>query len=427
MSRPFPLRLFLFAFLGWTFDFYDLALYGFIKEVVSADLHIAHLAESWLGSIALATSGIGGILAGMLADRYGKRSLLALTVLVYSLGSLVCGLAPNAWVFLLGRGLVGLGVGGEWAIGHGMVAEAVESRFRGRASALLQAGEPVGVALAAAAGFLIMPLVGWRAVLIASSATAILALFIRRSMRLPNEPTHRKGYGLVKAVRNGMGKHMFMAWILVVLKLGTYWTCYIWLPGFLRDRMNQGIGRSFAWILTAQLGQFLGMLTFGSFADRYGRRPAYSIYSLLTAAALALLAFRWQWLSANPSFFWCTMLLLGFGSGCTAGFGALLSELFPTEVRSSAMGTTYNLGRAAQPISLFIVSLMVARHGLTGGLSVPLCLAIATASWVWLLPETRGITLPRLFMSPRTGSGTSHPRAPASSESGGAGRSSDGN
>ena len=91
------------------------------------------------------------------------------------------------------------------------------------------------------------------------------------------------------------------------------------------------------------------------------------------------------------------------------------------------MGTTYNLGRAAQPISLFIVSLMVARHGLTGGLSVPLCLAIATASWVWLLPETRGITLPRLFMSPRTGSGTSHPRASASSESGGAGRSSDGN
>ncbi|HNN91453.1 MAG TPA: MFS transporter [Pseudomonadota bacterium] len=418
MSRPFPFRLFLFAFLGWTFDFYDLALYGFIKEVVSKDLHIAHMAESWMGSVALATSGVGGILAGMLADRYGKRSLLALTVLVYSLGSLVCGVAPSALVFMLGRGLVGLGVGGEWAIGHGMVAESVENKFRGRASALLQAGEPVGVALAALAGFIIMPIVGWRAVLVASSATAILALFIRRSMRLPNEPAHRGGYGLMKAVRNGLGKHMFMAWVLVMLKLGTYWTCYLWLPGFLRDRMGQGIGKSFAWIVTAQVGQFLGMLTFGSFADRHGRRPAYSIYSLLTAIALALLAFRWQWLAVHPPFFWCTMLLLGFGSGCTAGFGALLSELFPTEVRSSAMGTTYNLGRAAQPISLFVVTLMVARYGLTGGLSVPLVLAIGTASWVWLLPETRGIVLPRLFMSPRANPGASQARSAVSAEGG---------
>lgn len=416
MSRPFPLRLFLFAFLGWTFDFYDLALYGFIKDVVSSDLHVSHAQESWLIGVALGTSGLGGIIAGLLADRYGKRSLLALTVLVYSLGSLVCGLAPNVAVFILGRGLVGLGVGGEWAIGHGMVAEAVESKFRGRASALLQSGEPVGVALAALSGFLLVPLIGWRSVLVASSATAILALFIRRSMRLPNEPTHRRGHSLTKAIRNGMGRQMFMAWILVVLKLGTYWTCYIWLPGFLLREMGQGIGKSTTWILTAQAGQFLGMLTFGTMADRYGRRPAYSVYSLLTAVALALLAFRWPWLSAHPQWFWCTMLLLGFGSGCTAGFGALLSELFPTEVRSSAMGTTYNMARASQPLMLVIVSAMVVRHGLSGGLSVPLTLAVATALWVWMLPETRGITLPQLFMSPRAGASSSQPRAPVSSE-----------
>lgn len=412
MARPFPLRLFLFAFLGWTFDFYDLMLFVFIKDAVSADLKLSHAADPWLLGVALSTSGFGGLISGMLADRYGKRSILAITVLIYSLGSLVCGLAPNLTLFIIGRGLVGLGVGGEWAIGHGLLAEAVESKYRGRASALLQSGEPVGVALAAIVGYLIMPLVGWRAVLIGSSATALLALFMRRSMRLPSEPA-RKSYSLRRVFGLSLGKHMFMAWVLAVLKLGTYWTCYTWLPGFLLKDMGQGIGKSTTWVLTAQAGQFIGMLTFGSVADRYGRRPAFSVYSLLTALALAMLAFRWQWLSSREALFWMTMLILGFGSGSTAGFGALLAELFPTEIRSSAMGTTYNMARTVQLVAPVMVTAMVHRGGLQGGLSVPLLLALATAFWVWLLPETRGIVLPQLFMSPRSRSGN-NPRLPTS-------------
>lgn len=402
MVRTFPFRLFLFAFLGWTFDFYDLVLFGFIKDVVSRDLHLSHATEPWLLGVALSTSGIGGIVSGLLADRYGKRTMLATTVLVYSLGSAVCGLAPNIWVFILGRGLVGLGVGGEWAIGHGLVAEAVESRYRGRAAALLQSGEPVGVALAAIAGFLIMPLVGWRVVLLGSSATALLALMMRRSLVLPNEKAIRP-VSLHKVFNAGLGRRMGLAWVLAVLKLGTYWTCYTWLPSFLLKEMGQSIGKSMSWILTAQVGQFVGMLTFGTLADKWGRRPAYSVYSVLTAGALATLAFGWGWLNLHPGWFWLTMLLLGFGSGCTAGFGALLAELFPTEVRSAAMGTTYNMARAAQLLAPVLVDAMKQRYGLTGGLGVPLLLALATALWVWVLPETKGIVLPRLFLSPRKG------------------------
>ncbi len=411
MVKTFPMRLFLFAFLGWTFDFYDLVLFGFIKDHVSHDLGLSHATESWLLGVALSSSGIGGIVSGLLADRFGKRTLLALTVLIYSIGSAVCGLAPNLWVFLLGRALVGLGVGGEWAIGHGMVAEAVESKYRGRAAALLQAGEPVGVALAAVAGFLIVPVVGWRAVLLGSSATAMLALFMRRSMALPNEKT-RRPVNLLKVFQAGVGKKIFLAWILVVLKLGTYWTCYTWLPSFLLTDMGQGVGKSTRWVLTAQAGQFAGMLAFGNLADRYGRRPAYSLYSLVTAGALAALAFRWQWLSTRPELFWLTMLTLGLGSGCTAGFGALLAELFPLEVRGVAMGGTYNMARTSLLVAPAIVTMMKDTYGLAGGLAVPMVLALATASWVWVLPETRGIQLPRLFMSPRKGPG---PKGRASS------------
>jgi len=395
MPQPFPLRLFLFAFFGWTFDFYDLVLVGFLREPVAHDLALSHRAEVWMLGVALGTSGIGGILSGVLADRVGKRTVLSATVLIYSLGSLVCGLAPSALAFFLGRALVGLGVGGEWAVGHGMLAEAVAPSARGRASAALQAGEPVGVALAAVAGYLVMPAVGWRWVLIGSSVTAALALGMRLSAHLPDQPAGRPP-SLATLRRARVGGRLLRAWLLGVMKLGTYWTCYTWLPRFLHHEMKQSVGRSVTWVLTAQLGQLTGMLAFGVLADRVGRRPAFCGFSLLTAAAIAPLAYAWGTLSAHPLLFWSTMLLLGLGSGCTAGFGALLAELFPTEVRGAAMGTTYNLARMVQLLAPVLVAQAVAWGGLAGGLTVPLCLALGTASWVWTLPETRGIVLPSL-------------------------------
>jgi MFS family permease len=398
VNTKFPWRLFLFVFFGWTFDFYDLVLLGFLKDAVAADLHLSHQAEAWMLGVALGSSGIGGIIAGALADRVGKRTMLSSTVLVYSLGSLCSGLAPNLPWFLVGRAIVGLGVGGEWAIGHSLLAEAVSPSIRGRTSAALQAGEPVGVALAAIAGYLILPQVGWRWVLLGSSSTALLALVMRRTLHVPNEPATREPI-FARLREAHIGSRLARAWVLGVLKLGTYWTCYTWLPGFLLHEMHQGVGKSLAWMLTAQAGQLSGMLSFGLFSDRFGRRPAFCVYSLLTAAAITPLAFAWSWLSTHPAFFWATMLTLGVGSGCTAGFGALLAELFPSEIRTTAMGTTYNLARSVQFGAPLIVSYAVAQHGLTGGLCVPLSLALATASWVWVLPETRGITLPSLSSS----------------------------
>src|SRR4029077_3476249 len=118
------------------------------------------------------------------------------------------------------------------------------------------------------------------------------------------------------------------------------------------------------------------MITFGIVADRFGRRPAFSGCWLLPACALAPLAVACQ--SLSPLLFWSAMFALGVGSGCTAGFGALLAELFPTEGRGLAMGTTYNLARAVQRAAPVLVAQAVAWHGLAGGLGVPFCLAIAT-------------------------------------------------
>jgi MFS transporter, putative metabolite:H+ symporter len=394
----FPLRLYLFALLGWTFDFYDLALLGFVKHPVGQSLHLTANAESWMLGIALGTSGIGGIVAGALADRFGKRDILAATVLLYSAGSLISGLAPNFLLFALGRAVVGFGVGGEWAIGHGMLAEAVEARFRGRASALLQAGEPLGVAVAAFAGYVLVPHIGWRWVMVGSAATALLAFFMRRSMHLPNTPGESwPGPKVLFDPR--VWPKLLLAWILGVFKLGTYWSCYTWLPTFLITLLHQSVTQSLGWMVTAQSGQFLGMMGFGQVADKFGRRPAFTAFSLLTGAALTPLAFAGGYLATHGFAFWASMFALGVGSGCTAGFGALLAELFPAEVRSMAMGTVYNCARTAQLAAPPLVAMMVGLYGLRGGLGVPLAFAIATASWVWTLPETRGIALGSLGLS----------------------------
>ncbi len=399
MRRGFPVAIFLFAFLGWTFDFYDLVLLGFLKDAVARDLHMSHAAQSWLLGAGLGASGIGGLVAGALADKLGKRTILSVTVLVYSLGSLICGLAPNAAVFFAGRLIQGIGVGGEWAIGHGMLAEAVAPEMRGRAAAALQSGEPVGVAIAALVGYLLLPRVGWRAVLVGSSVTALLAVAARASVHLPSRPAVERSYlaEVRAAVRvPGLVRRFAAAWLLGVFKLGTYWSCYTWLPTFLSVGMHQSLGRSLTWMVTAQAGQLGGMLSFGAISDRVGRRPAFALYSVLTAAAVGTLALRWSALLPHPALFWTVMLALGVGSGCTAGFGALLAELYPAEVRGAAMGATYNLARAAQLLTPLLVGVLVARHGLGGGLAVPCVLALCTASWVWVLPETRGIELPRL-------------------------------
>jgi MFS family permease len=401
-SRPstlvplrFPVRTWLIAFTGWMFDFYDLVLFSFLLIPIGRELHLTEGQEAVLLGVALGASGIGGILFGYLSDLYGRKRALMWTVCLYSLGTALTACATGPVTLFLFRLLTGLGVGGEWAVGHALLAESTPKHLRGRGAALLQAGEPLGVALAAVVGLLLTPFLGWRLVFLLSSASAGVAILARYHLPESSVWDQQRAQRLspAAAVKIIGERHLWGAllkgWLLGVFKLGTYWTCYIWLPKFLQNQWQQPVERSALWILTAQVGQFLGMMAFGFVADWFGRRRAFTAYSLLTAAALYPLAFHWQQLLAQPFWFWADLLALGLGSGCTAGFGALLAELFPTQVRNFAMGTAYNCARGVQFLAPIVVGFFVSAYGLAGGLGVPLVLALATASWVWTLPETR--------------------------------------
>jgi len=404
--QRFPVRIWLISFAGWLFDFYDLVLFSFLLIPIGRDLGLTESQEAVLLGVALGGSGIGGILFGYLSDMFGRKRVMTWTIMLYSAGTALTAFSTGPISLLLFRALTGLGVGGEWAVGHAILAESTPARMRGRAAAFLQAGEPVGVALAAIMGLLVTPLIGWRAVFLVSSASAGIALIVRQF--LPESALWQKQKeermspveALKLMARHHLVSPLIKAWLLGVFKLGTYWTCYTWLPRFLQNQLHQTIGRSALWILTAQLGQFLGMMTFGFITDRFGRRRAFTAYSILTAAALYPLAFHWEAVLPHPMLFWSVMFALGLGSGCTAGFGALLAELFPTEIRNFAMGTAYNCARGVQFFAPIVVSMFVAAYGLKGGLGVPMVLAMATASWVWTLPETRARDLAKVAKSP---------------------------
>ena len=407
-SIGFPVRVWLISFLGWTFDFYDLMLISFLLIPIGRDLQMNSAEEALILGVALGASGIGGILFGYLSDRYGRKQVMTWTIGLYSLGTALCAFSTGPWSLLVFRLLTGLGVGGEWAVGHALVQEASPGHMRGRSAAFLQAGEPLGVGLAAVMGLLVTPVIGWRWVFAVSSATAILAFVARRHLPESTLWERQKEERLTPAAAlQWISSHGFLSpllkgWVLGAFKLGTYWTCYVWLPRFLQDQFHQPVGRSAMWILTAQSGQLVGMLLFGFAADRYGRRQAYTVYSLLTAGAIYALAFHWESILPQTGLFWTVMFSMGVGSGCTAGFGALLAELFPTQVRNFAMGTAYNCARGVQFFAPMVVSWFVARHGVRGGLGVPLVLALATASWVWVLPETRRRDLARISEHAKT-------------------------
>jgi len=119
----FPFRIWLISLAGWMFDFYDLVLFSFLLIPIGRDLHLASAEQAVLLGVALGASGLGGILFGYLADLYGRRRVMTWTILVYSIGTGLTALSTGYWSVLAFRLITGLGVGGEWAVGHALLAE----------------------------------------------------------------------------------------------------------------------------------------------------------------------------------------------------------------------------------------------------------------------------------------------------------------
>jgi MFS family permease len=143
-------------------------------------------------------------------------------------------------------------------------------------------------------------------------------------------------------------------------------------------------------MIITQVGGLLGYATFGFFADRFGRRPTYCIYSVIMAVGLIMITLMWESVAMYPPLILSFMFLVGLGTGMFSGYGPLFAELFPTNVRNTAMGSAFNLARGIQFFTPVIIAVIAKDYGLSGGISLAALFALLTGAWIWTFPETKG-------------------------------------
>ncbi len=356
------------AKLGWMLDAMDFLLYvmaiGQLKEYFGFNDATAGL----LGTVTLVTSAVGGIVFGVVADRAGRTKALMATILIFSVCSLGAATSQTLWQLMAWRILLGFGMGGEWASGAVLVSETWPAHLRTRAISIMQSGWALGYIAAALLAALVLGRMNlgreaWRWLFAIGVLPALLTLWIRRQVKEPE--AWAQGKAQRAKAPNAFGVLFglefrgttLLATLLSACVQFANWGLFFWLPGFLARPVEQGgagmsIVRSAGWIIPVQIGAYIGYNSFGFIAEKLGRRRTFVTY-LVTAAILVPL---YGQMARSPGILMALGPLLGFvGYGYFSLFGSFLSELFPTHVRATGQGLTYNLGRGMGALAPYTI------------------------------------------------------------------------
>jgi MFS family permease len=351
-----------------------------------------------LATVTLLTSAAGGLQFGVVADRIGRTRALMATILIFSLCSLGSATAQNLAQLLIWRAVLGLGMGGEWASGAVLVSETWPAAHRGKAIGIMQSGWALGYILAAVLAALLLPTVGWRGLFAVGVLPALLLFWVRRKVPEPVVWAERRDRGerTANPFKVIFGPALLyrtvMATALASVVMFAYWGVFTWLPSFLESPIEQGgagmdVKSVAGWVIPTQLGAFVGYLSFGFISDRIGRRLAFITYM----AAAAVLVPLYGQMAQDPVALLAVGPLLGFfGHGYFSVFGAMLAELFPTRVRATAQGLTYNVGRAMGAFGPYTIGVLAEKQGIGSALALTSAFFAAGAVLILWVPETRG-------------------------------------
>jgi MFS family permease len=378
-------------------DAFDVMLYALVLTSLRSELAIDAKTAGGLQSLTLLASAAGGIMFGILADRQGRVRALMLSVLLYSIFTAACGLAQTAAQLAIFRIFLGLGFGGEWASGAALVSETWSDKHRGKALGLMQSSWAIGYALAAIVNLLVQDVFGfgWRAVFFAGVLPGLYVFWIRRNVEEPALWRASRSRPARVPLGAAIGGPMLGVTIALTLMnactMFAWWGFNTWVPSYLRLAPSAGgIGLSGAamnvFIVAMQVGMWFGYVTFGFVADRVGRKWTYVTYLVLAAVFVLLYAS-----TGSPiALFALGPVTAFFATGFFSGFGAVTAELYPTDIRATAQGFTYNIGRVASAAAPYVVGGLTESRGFPAALSVAAA-AYALAAVFWLaIPETKG-------------------------------------
>jgi MFS family permease len=396
-APPESRRALVAAAFGWMLDSFDVMLYALVLSALISDLGIAKATAGLLGSLTLFASAFGGLIFGLFADRFGRRRALMGSILIYSVFTAACGFSTGVLMLAVFRVFLGLGMGGEWASGAALVAETWPTAHRGKALGFVQSAWAVGYGTAAAVSAIVMPRWGWRAVFFVGVVPAFFTLWIQKRVKDPEiwkaqrfRP-RKAGSRFRPIFGQGRLRLTVLVTLMNALTLFAWWGLNLWLPSYLSMAASQGgigLGTRLmsGLIIFMQVGMWLGYISFGFISDRAGRKKTY-VGFLITAAVFVFLYSS----TKQP----LVLLFLGplvayFGTGHFSGFGALTAELYPTAIRATAQGITYNTGRLISAAAPFVVGSLAQTHGFGLAFSlIALSFLAAAALWFWI-PETRG-------------------------------------
>ncbi|MFJ9812430.1 MFS transporter [Streptomyces sp. NPDC101158] len=385
------------AFGGYALDSYDFFTLPLSMVAIAAYFGLDKGQTGLLTTVTLVVSAVGGALAGILADRIGRVRALMITVVTYALFTVLCGFAPDYETLMVFRALQGLGFGGEWAVGAILVAEYASARHRGRTLGGIQSAWAAGWALAVIVYTLVFQFVdadtAWRVMFWTGALPALLVVYVRRNVEdAPQAAEARRASadrGSFTAVFRGpLLRTTLFAVLLSTGVQGGYYTLATWVPTYLKAERGLTVVGTGGYLTFLISGAFIGYLTGGYLTDRLGRKKNIALFAVLSA--VAVLAYTHIPDGANT-----LLLVLGFPLGfCMSaifsGFGSFLAELYPTPVRGTGQGLTYNTGRAIGALFPTLVGYLADSWGVGGALvfgAVGYGLAVLALLG---LPETRG-------------------------------------
>jgi len=331
------------SYLGWTLDAFDFFIMVFVLKDIASEFNTGVSAVAEALFVTLALRPVGALIFGLAADRFGRRPVLMVDVLLYSAVEFASGFAPSLTALLILRAIYGIAMGGEWGVGASLAMETIPAKTRGVISGLLQAGYPSGYLLASVANWLLLDHIGWRGMFMVGALPALLVLYIRRQVDespafIARQHAATK-IGIGTILQRHLGLLVFAVLLMTAFNSFSHGTQDLY-PTFLKVQLQFDTQTISAIAVVYNIGAIIGGLAFGALSQRIGRRWAIIIAALLALPVIPLWAFSTSPVSLAIGAFLMQVAV----QGAWGVIPVYLNELSPDAIRGTFPGVVYQLG-----------------------------------------------------------------------------------
>ena len=396
MSKKAPshTRLIIGIGIAWLFDAMDVGMLSFVIAALHKEWQLSTVEMGWIGSVSSIGMAVGAILFGMMADRFGRKAILILTLLVFSIGSGISAFATGYGIFLVLRFIIGAGLGGELPVASTLVSESVPVEKRGRSVVLLESFWAAGWLLAAIISYFVMPPWGWRVAIFATGLAGLYAFYFREGIHESRAFKKVARPGLIETLttlwRPPYVRSTLMLWIVWFMVVFSYYGMFLWLPSVMVLK-GFSLINSFGYVLIMTLAQLPGYFVAAWLIEKWGRKTVLSLFLLGTAGS----ALGFGMATSLPMLLTAGMLLSFFNLGAWGALYAYSPEQYPTIVRSSGSGMAAGIGRIGGIVGPLLVGhLLGANWSVTGIFGIfTASILIAIVAIIFLGKETMGVKL----------------------------------